>query len=60
MSGYVESFDTAWQLMVSGDPVLWAIVRRSLAVSATACTLAYGLGLLLGAWLAVVRFTGRG
>lgn len=60
MSGYVESLETAWQLMASGDPVLWAIVRRSLAVSATACAVAYGLGLLLGAGLAVARFSGRG
>lgn len=60
MSGYVASLETAWQLMASGDPVLWAIVRRSLAVSATACAVAYGLGLLLGAGLAVARFAGRG
>ena len=33
---------------------------RSLAVSATACLLACGLGLLMGAWLAAARFPGRG
>jgi tungstate transport system permease protein len=44
---------------VSGDPVLLAIVGRSLAVSASACALACGLGLLLGAWLGVARFRGR-
>lgn len=40
--------------------MLWAIVGRSLAVSATACVLACGLGLVLGAWLGVARFAGRG
>ena len=48
------------QLVTSGDAVLWSVVRRSLAVSATACVLACGLGLWLGAWLAVSRFKGRG
>ncbi len=46
-------------MLVSGDPVLLAIVGRSLAVSASACALACGLGLLLGAWLGVARFRGR-
>ena len=32
----------------------------SLAVSGSACVLASGLGLLLGAWLGVARFAGRG
>jgi tungstate transport system permease protein len=44
----------------SGDPLLWSVVLRSLSVSATACLIACGLGLLAGAWLATVRFTGRG
>ena len=47
--------------MVAGrDPQLMAIVSRSVSVSATACALACGLGLLLGGWLAVARFPGRG
>ena len=40
--------------------MLLSIVVRSLAVSATACALACGVGLLLGAWLGVARFRGRG
>ncbi len=59
MSTIADSFTTALTLVASFDPALWAIVKRSLAVSATACALAYGLGLLAGAWLAVVRFRGR-
>jgi len=60
MNTFVDSAAAAWQLVVAADPLLWAIVGRSLAVSATACLLACGFGLLLGAWLAVARFPGRG
>lgn len=60
MNTFTDSAIAAWQLLVSGDPVLLAIVGRSLAVSGAACALACGLGLLLGAWLAVARFAGRG
>jgi tungstate transport system permease protein len=59
MNAFSDSLTTALQLVVSGDAGLWAIVVRSLAVSATACLLACGVGLLLGAWLAVARFPGR-
>jgi tungstate transport system permease protein len=60
MSSFSDSVTTALDLVVSGDAALWAIVSRSLAVSATACLIACGLGLVLGAWLAVARFPGRG
>ena len=59
MNTFSDSLTTAFSLVVSGDASLWAIVARSLSVSATACLLACGLGLLLGAWLAVARFPGR-
>ena len=59
MGGFSDSFSSALQLLTSGDPVMWSIVRRSLAVSATACALALGLGVVLGGWLAVSRFSGR-
>lgn len=55
-----DSLSTALHLIVSNDPLLVSIVARSLAVSATACALACGLGLVMGAWLGVVRFPGRG
>ena len=60
MTTLTESAATALQLIVSLDPGLLAIVGRSLSVSATACALACGMGLLLGAWLGVARFAGRG
>jgi tungstate transport system permease protein len=59
MNTFSDSAVTALELILSGDASLWAIVTRSIAVSATACLLACGLGLLLGAWLAVARFPGR-
>ena len=59
MNTFADSVAAAASLIASGDPVLLAIVGRSLAVSATACLLACGFGLVLGAWLAVARFRGR-
>ncbi|MGS5088140.1 ABC transporter permease [Hydrogenophaga sp. A37] len=59
MNTFTDSVTTALQLILDGDAALWAIVSRSLAVSATACLLACSMGLLLGAWLAVARFPGR-
>lgn len=59
MNTFSDSVGTALQLILSGDAGLWTIVMRSLAVSATACLLACSVGLLLGAWLAAVRFPGR-
>jgi tungstate transport system permease protein len=60
MNTFSESVVTALHLLTSLDPQLWIIVGRSLAVSATACAIGYGLGVLLGAALAVRRFPGRG
>lgn len=59
MSAFTDAALGALQLLIERDPALWAVVARSLAVSATACTLACGPGLLLGAWLGVARFRGR-
>jgi tungstate transport system permease protein len=59
MNTFSDSIASALQLIFSGDAALWAVVTRSLAVSATACLLACSVGLLLGAWLAVARFPGR-
>jgi tungstate transport system permease protein len=57
---FSQSAATAFQLIAGADPLLWSIVTRSLAVSATACVLACAAGLLLGAWLGAARFAGRG
>src|ERR1700741_1224318 len=51
---------SALQLVLAGDPALFAIVRLSLIVSLSAVLLAALLGLPLGAWLALTRFRGRG
>ena len=50
----------ALQLLAALDPALLSVVGRSLAVSTSACLLAFGLGALAGAWLGVSRFAGRG
>ena len=53
-----DSLD-AWQLIISGDAALYAIVRLSLIVSLSAVAIAVVVGLPLGAMLALTRFRGR-
>ena len=60
MNTFSDSISTAFSLIGSFDPLLGSIVLRSLAVSALACLLACSAGLVLGAWLGVARFRGRG
>lgn len=60
MNLFQDSFLTALQLIASLDAQLLSIVLRSLAVSGLACLIGCGLGLVLGSWLAVQRFPGRG
>lgn len=50
---------SALQLVLTGDPALFAIVRLSLVVSLSAALLAALVGLPFGAWLALSRFRGR-
>src|SRR5260370_15008298 len=50
---------SAWQLVLGGDPALFAIVGLSLAISLSAVALAALAGMPLGALLALVRFPGR-
>ncbi|HMI17784.1 MAG TPA: ABC transporter permease, partial [Bradyrhizobium sp.] len=50
---------SAWQLVLGGDPALFAIVRLSLAISLSAVVLAAVAGMPLGALLALTRFPGR-
>lgn len=49
----------AWQLILSGDATLFAIVRLSLAVSLSAAALAALVGMPLGAIMALTHFPGR-
>ena len=60
MNTFQDSAVKAFELIVGLDPLLAGIVLRSLSVSAVACLLACAGGLLLGAWLGVARFRGRG
>ena len=50
---------SALQLVLTGDPALFAIVRLSLVVSLSATLIAALIGVPLGALLALVRFRGR-
>jgi tungstate transport system permease protein len=60
VTSFTDSISAALHLIVDMDSGLLTIVGRSLAVSGTACAIACGLGLVLGAWLGVARFAGRG
>ncbi len=59
MDPFADGARTARPLITSGDPAPWTIVGRSLGVSAAACAIGFGAGLLAGAWLGVARFRGR-
>lgn len=59
MDAFPQSIGLALSLILQADAVLWRVVGLSLRVSATACLLGAGLGLLGGAWLAVARFPGQ-
>ena len=50
---------SALQLVLSGDPALFAIVKLSLLVSLSAVLLAALIGVPVGAFLALTRFPGR-
>ena len=51
--------DSAFHLVLSGDPGLFAIVRLSLLVSLSAVLFAALIGVPAGALLALTRFRGR-
>jgi tungstate transport system permease protein len=59
MNTFAQSVHTAFDLIGNLDPALVRTVQLSLGVSATACLIAAGFGLVLGAWLAVARFPGH-
>ena len=50
---------SALDLVLAGDPALFAIVRLSLVVSLAAVAFATLIGLPFGAWVALARFRGR-
>ena len=60
MNTLADSLALALQLIWQADAELLKIVGLSLQVSLTASVLGVAVGLLFGAWLAVVRFPGHG
>lgn len=60
MNSFSGSLSAAFSLVSGMDDLLLDVVLRSLGVSASACIIASGFGLLLGAWMGVSRFRGRG
>ena len=60
MNTLSNSLSSTFALLASGDALLMDVVLRSLAVSGLACAIASTAGLLLGAWLGVSQFKGRG
>jgi ABC-type tungstate transport system substrate-binding protein len=60
MNSIADSLRIAFALIANLDAELLRVVVLSLQVSATACLIGAGAGLLLGAWLAVARFPGHG
>lgn len=60
MADLTDSLLAALTLLASADATLVGVVSRSLAVSGLAALIGGALGMLLGAWLAVARFPGRG
>ncbi|SLN46903.1 Sulfate transport system permease protein CysW [Falsiruegeria litorea R37] len=59
MQDFAQEFMVALELIVTGDPDLWAIVFLSLRVSVLAVVISALIGMPLGAFLAVGRFAGR-
>jgi tungstate transport system permease protein len=55
----VNSDISALQLILTGDPALFAIVRLSLLVSLSALAVSALIGIPLGAAIALIRFPGR-
>ncbi|SHE90284.1 tungstate transport system permease protein [Ruegeria intermedia] len=59
MQNFASEFSRAAQLVLTGDPDLWAIVVLSLQVSVCAVLISAVIGMPVGAALAVARFPGR-
>lgn len=50
---------SAFDLVLTGDPALFAIVQLALVVSLSAALVAAAIGIPLGAWIALSSFRGR-
>jgi tungstate transport system permease protein len=55
-----EGIKEAFFLIIRGDPEIWAITWLTLKVSGIATVISLLIGLPLGTWLALRKFTGQG
>ena len=55
-----EGVKEAFFLIISGDSEIWAITWLTLKVSGIATAISLVIGLPIGTWLALQKFTGRG
>ena len=55
-----DGIKEAFLLIARGDPEIWAITWLTLKVSGIATGISLLIGLPLGTWLALRKFTGRG
>jgi len=55
-----DGIKEAFWLIVRGDPEIWAVTWLTLKVSGIATGISLLIGLPLGTWLALRKFTGRG
>ena len=60
MEIFLQAAGEAVSRLAGGDPYLWKIIGRSLRISVSAVVLALLVGIPLGTWLGLARFTGRG
>ena len=59
MGSFTDSLRMAWEMATRWDPALWQVGGLSLQVSGLATLIGAAVGLLGGAWLAVLRFPGH-
>lgn len=55
-----DGIKEAFLLIIHGDPDIWAITWLTLKVSGSATAISLLIGLPIGTWLALRKFTGRG
>lgn len=54
-----KAFNRAWELIFSGDPVIWGIIARTLKMSLLSSLIAFAIGALFGVLLALYKFPGQ-
>lgn len=54
-----KAFNRAWELIFTGDKVIWDIIFRTLKMSLTSSLIAFVIGSLFGVLLAIFKFPGQ-